>query len=202
MATNAFGDALIDYFTQPYSEFLSAGAVTSAVALAAAAPVPTDTSGNPVLPFNTLGAPASDLPTAIGSGVPAAETDAFGNPFESEYSMDEKDAPADSAAFLEDSEAALANADAQAETINATDYTNTTDSTFVTIPDLENQYAIIANDETGNLEIALVAQGSRFISEGGYVCPLPFLSTIVLDPLVFFGQLTVLQNLLYYPSNR
>lgn len=131
--------------------------------------VPTDASGNPLLPFNTLGAPASGLQTAIFVGAPAAETDAFGNPYESAYSIDEIGAPANSPVFQAVSEAALANADAQEETTNATDFTNSTDSTFFTIPDLENQYAISANDVTGNLETALAGEGSRFIAEDGYV---------------------------------
>ncbi|KAL8749824.1 MAG: hypothetical protein Q9184_006653 [Pyrenodesmia sp. 2 TL-2023] len=154
--TDAFGDPIVNYFTQPYSEYVAAASFIGAAPIEAVA-VPTDASGNPLLPFNTLGAPVSGLQTPTVFGVPAAETDAFGNPYESAYSIDEKDAPANSPAFQAISEAALANADAH------------TDSTFFTIPDLENQYAISANDVTGNLEIALAGEGSHFIAEGGYV---------------------------------
>ena len=168
MATDAFGDPIIDYFGKPYSDYLAANSFIGADPLVAA--VPTDASGNPLIPFNTIGAAVSGLPTGVVGDVQAVETDVFGNPFDSTYSISEKDAPANSPSFQDFSEAALANAQSQVETINATEFTNSTDSTFITIPDIDNQYALLANDETGNLEIAVTGKGSRFIAESGLVC--------------------------------
>ncbi|KAL8833697.1 MAG: hypothetical protein Q9176_007853 [Flavoplaca citrina] len=166
-ATDAFGDPIIDYFKQPHSDYLAANSFNGADPLVAA--VPTDASGNPLLPFNTIGAAVSGLPIAVVEDVQAVETDVFGNLYDSTYSISEKDAPANSPSFQDFSEAALANAQAQRETVNATEFTNSTDSTFITIPDLDNEYALLANDETGNLEIAVTGEGSRFIAESGLV---------------------------------
>ncbi|KAL8993315.1 MAG: hypothetical protein Q9169_006437 [Polycauliona sp. 2 TL-2023] len=168
--TDVFGDPLINPFQGPiYSEYLAANSFIGAAPLVAA--VPTDASGNPLLPFNTIGAAVTGLPTAVVGDVQAMETDVFGNPYldDSTYSVSEKDASAISPSFQDFSAAALANAQAQTETINATDFTNSTDSTFITIPDMDNEYALLANDDTGNLEIALVGEGSRFIAESGLV---------------------------------
>ncbi|KAL8856441.1 MAG: hypothetical protein Q9198_010778 [Flavoplaca austrocitrina] len=76
-ATDAFGDPIIDYFAQPYSDYLAANSFIGADPLVAA--VPTDASGNPLLPFNTIGAAVSGLPTAVVEDVQAVETDVFGN---------------------------------------------------------------------------------------------------------------------------
>ncbi|KAL8891758.1 MAG: hypothetical protein Q9192_005706 [Flavoplaca navasiana] len=165
--TDAFGDPIIDYFKQPYSDYSAANSFIGADPLVAA--VPTDASGNPQLPFNTIGAAVSGLPTAVVEDVQAVETDVFGNLYDSTYSISEKDVPANSPSFQDFSEAALANAQAQRETVNATEFTNSTDSTFITIPDLGDEYALLANDETGNLEIGVTGEGSRFIAESGLV---------------------------------
>ncbi|KAL9624344.1 MAG: hypothetical protein Q9204_007879, partial [Flavoplaca sp. TL-2023a] len=98
----------------------------------------------------------------------AVEIDVFENLYDSRYSISDKEAPAHSPSFQDFSEAALANAQAQRESVNATEFTNSTDSICITIPDLDNEYALLANDETGNLEIAVTGGGSsRFIAESG-----------------------------------
>lgn len=107
--------------------------------------------------------------TATIIDVPAAETDAFGDPFDDGYSSNEKFAPSGSAQFQQLSDATHASIDAAEQANNATTFTNTTDAGFVSILDLENEYAIFANGETGNLEVSLAADGSQFIAEDGFV---------------------------------
>lgn len=109
--------------------------------------------------------------TATIIGASAAETDAFGNPFDNGYTSNEKYAPAGSEQFQELSDATHASIDAAEQANNATTLTNTTNADFLTITDLDNQYAIFANGETGNLEVSLAADASQFIAESGFVRP-------------------------------
>ena len=162
----------MDPFVIDPSQYAPASSYIGANIISAAMPA-TESEGLRPNPLNTLGEPAPS--TLIVTSLAAAQTNAFGHPFDSQYSVDDKNAPVDPDKFMNLSDTTLAEIDAAGPTKNATDSTGSANSTFVTIPSEEDDYALIANVDTGNVEIGSIVDGTRFIAESGHVSLVSFL---------------------------
>ena len=120
---------------------------------------PTDVYGNPLVsPPNTLGSPAMFSATNTTFVAPPAATDAFAHSFD-------------------DNLLALPSLNSTIPpTINASALTNTTDSTYLTIPSLDNEYALYSDTDDGNLYIVYAENATYFVAEDGYVSFTPSIS--------------------------